>query len=71
MARVNEAAYEGTVVFFDRGCLDPKAYVSDDIWNQILTNAKWTEKQFFDRYSMVLHLVTAANGMKLTMIIVI
>lgn len=51
------------VVICDRGTLDTKTYVSDDVWGTILTKNNWTEHHLFGRYDAVIHLATVADGL--------
>lgn len=51
-----------TIILYDRGILDIKAYVTESIWNRILTNLKVTEDDILSRYDLVCHLVSAADG---------
>lgn len=62
-----------TIVVFDRGMLDCKAYLNDDAWeralaelNRELTNGRpvgsITDGYLHQRYDGVVHLVTAADG---------
>ena len=50
------------VIFYDRGLLDGKAYVSDEEFSRILETNNFNEKQINNQYDGVFHLVTAANG---------
>ena len=51
-----------SIILYDRGILDVKAYVTDSIWNRILDNLKLTEDTILSRYDLVCHLVSAADG---------
>lgn len=51
-----------SVVVYDRALMDVAAYLPQDMWQQILSENKWSEQEFLSRYDMVLHLVTAADG---------
>ena len=46
----------------DRGLLDIAAYLPRDLWCKLLDVEGSTEKSLVDRYDLVLHLVTAADG---------
>lgn len=51
------------VLLCDRGAMDPRAYVSEETWQAVLDEHGWTNVALRDqRYSAVLHLVTAAIG---------
>ncbi len=56
--------YDGrpTVILCDRGILDAKAYMSADEWDKLLQELGLSESELMARYSLVIHLVTAANG---------
>lgn len=62
----NSAAGRKAVVLCDRGALDAKAYVTPEMWAEILahgTEGGWDEDLLRDsRYDGVVHLVTAAIG---------
>jgi hypothetical protein len=63
-----------TIVVFDRGLLDGKAYMSDEMWasgvkeldNELRGPGRaigtMTEEHMRQRYDGVIHLVTAADG---------
>ena len=51
-----------TVIFYDRGILDNKAYMSQESFSKILQDNSFTETQARDEYEAVFHLVTAAYG---------
>ncbi len=54
-----------SVIFFDRGLMDIKAYISNDIWEAILARKEvgsLTVEDVMARYDLVIHLVTAADG---------
>ena len=50
------------VIFYDRGLLDNKAYMSYKLFKKILAEKNLAEVQARDRYDAVFHLVTAADG---------
>jgi len=50
------------VIVQDRGLLDIKAYLPEDMWKSILSANNWKEEDFFKRYDAIIHLVTAADG---------
>lgn len=51
------------VIFWDRGLMDGKAYVSQNVWQAILDEMGWNEVYLRDsRYDAVIHMVTAAIG---------
>lgn len=53
---------EKIIILYDRGLLDNKAYVSKEEFETILDKFNTTENELIDRYDLVLHLVTTANG---------
>lgn len=57
-----EEISEKTIIVCDRGLLDDKAYVSEEEFQELMK--KWNTTQFdlFNRYDLVMHLVTAADG---------
>jgi hypothetical protein len=51
------------IVFFDRGVMDPSAYMDTDSFQALLDEQGWNKINLRDkRYDLVLHLVTAADG---------
>lgn len=50
------------VILYDRGLMDNKAYISDNIFHNIVSDVNMQELDLLDSYDMVLHLVTAADG---------
>ena len=50
------------VILYDRGLMDNKAYIPDDVFHNIVLEANMKELDLLDNYDMVLHLVTAADG---------
>jgi len=65
---VNKFPYEKKVIIYDRGLLDNKAYVTKKEFGEILEYGskelgyKLTESDIINRYDMVIHLVTSAEG---------
>lgn len=51
------------VVVMDRGVMDGRAYMNQNLWHAVLDETGWNEIQLRDkRYDTVIHLVTAADG---------
>lgn len=61
---------DNVVIIYDRGILDNKAYINDEEFKEVLNyisynkNKKICEEDLLDRYDLVIHLVTAADGKK-------
>ena len=51
-----------TIIVCDRGLLDDKAYVSDEEFSKLTKKFKTTTFELLNRYDLVMHLVTAADG---------
>jgi predicted ATPase len=52
-----------SVIIYDRGLMDPAAYVSAELWSELLAANGWTEEGLCDdRYDLVIHLTSAAIG---------
>jgi len=52
-----------TILLCDRGTMDPKAYMTDDLWQALMDLNGWSIPQLRDqRYDCVIHLVTTAIG---------
>lgn len=54
--------YDKVLIVCDRGIMDNKAYMSDEIYNATLSELGRSEVELRDTYDAVFHLVTAANG---------
>lgn len=53
---------EKCVIIYDRSLLDNKAYINQQIFNELLKEQDLNELEIMDNYNMVIHLVTAADG---------
>jgi len=51
-----------SVLLLDRGAIDISAYMPASSWNDLLRYMNWSEKSLTERYDLVCHLVTAADG---------
>jgi len=52
-----------TIVIFDRGVLDIKAYLSSELWDALISSTNYNEVELRDkRYDAVIHLQSAAIG---------
>lgn len=51
-----------TIIVCDRGLLDDKAYVSEEEYQQLIKDFGTTQFDLLNRYDLVLHLKTAADG---------
>ena len=51
-----------SVIFYDRGLMDMKAYMPAPMWDAVLAQEGLTEDAVRARYDLVVHLVTAADG---------
>lgn len=58
----NEIAGDKVIVFYDRGILDDKGYVTPDEFTEILKGFNITEDDCLKRYDLVMHMTTAAHG---------
>ena len=58
------ASYYGdkSVIFYDRGLLDNRAYVDDAVFFDLLSAYGMTMQDAYNHYDTVLHMVTAADG---------
>ena len=51
------------IILCDRGLMDGKAYLSEEVWQALLDTVGKNSVSLRDkRYDLVVHLVTAANG---------
>ena len=53
---------EKVAILYDRGILDNKSYITDEVFNKFLKERKMTEAEILSSYDIVCHLVTAAIG---------
>jgi len=60
--KIASAMGKPAVILLDRAVLDIHAYLPHPLWMQLLDEVGVTEKQIRERYTAVVHLVTAANG---------
>jgi hypothetical protein len=51
-----------SVVICDRGVMDIAAYMSDDLFNEVCGKLTQSRQSLFNRYDIVCHLVTTADG---------
>ena len=51
-----------TLIFLDRGCLDCKAYMSEDEWSEVLRELHTNEIEVRDSYDAVFHLMSTARN---------
>lgn len=51
-----------TIIVCDRGLLDDKAYVSEEEFRELVKMWNTTQFKLLNRYDLVMHLVTAADG---------
>ncbi|MDE6583746.1 MAG: AAA family ATPase [Clostridia bacterium] len=59
---IKNTDYDKVLIVCDRGCLDCKAYMTQNEFNRALKILDTTEIQLRDSYDAVFHLVTAAKG---------
>lgn len=50
------------IILCDRGCLDLKAYMSNELWCQLLNELQLNEEELQERYDIVCNLVSSAIG---------
>lgn len=50
------------IIIYDRGLLDNKAYIGQQLYNKLLKKYNFTEKEILDRYDLVIHLETGAKN---------
>ena len=50
------------IIICDRGVLDNKAYMNEEMWSRVLYTLGTNEVELRDNYGAVFHLVTAAKG---------
>ena len=58
----NEIEGDKVLVFYDRGILDDKGYVTPDEFKEIIKTFGKSEEDCLSRYDLVLHMTTAAMG---------
>lgn len=52
------------IIVYDRGLMDNSAYITKDEFDAILEKYNFSRIDLMDRYDLVMHLVTAADGAK-------
>lgn len=52
------------VMLLDRGILDNKAYLGDDMFNELMIANDLTEEDILNRYDLVIHMITVASDME-------
>ena len=52
------------IILYDRGILDNRAYLKDEEFKQLIDEQNITEAEILQKYDLVIHLVTAADGKK-------
>lgn len=57
-----EISGDKVIIFYDRGILDDKGYVTPDEFTEILSQFNKTEEECLKRYDLVMHMTTAAMG---------
>ena len=60
--RLAETCTLPTLVVCDRGTLDISAYMTPDMWDELMSLEHTNAEQLRNRYDAVLHLVSAADG---------
>ena len=58
----NHHHHHASVIICDRGACDVAAYMPTDLWHETLASVGTTQQALLDRYDIVCHLVTAADG---------
>lgn len=54
--------YKNSVILYDRGAIDNKSYLDELSWQRLLRDLKLKESNLMNRYDMVIHLVSVAEG---------
>lgn len=63
MTAIAKLSKKKSIILCDRGLMDGKAYVDTTSWNKVLEANSLNEVLMRDdRYDLVIHLVTAADG---------
>lgn len=62
IAEKNMIINKKTIIIYDRGILDVKAYVSETVWYEILNRLQLLEPEILKRYHLICDLVSAAVG---------
>lgn len=61
--RLAQTCTEPCVIVCDRGAMDISAYISEDMWSELTASCSTSTSELLaNRYSAVLHLVSAADG---------
>lgn len=65
VARSNDSDKD-IVIIYDRGIIDNKAYINQELFNKLLYKYNLSEFEVLNRYDVVIHLETAAKGVGYT-----
>ena len=58
----NACPNDKVAILYDRGLLDGRAYVGNEVFQEILNEIGITESEILSNYDLVIHMVTAAIG---------
>lgn len=58
----NMCSNSNVAILYDRGILDNRAYINDEVFQKLLKERNITEAEILARYDLIIHLVTAAIG---------
>lgn len=59
---IAKASDKDSVIIYDRGLLDPLAFMDKEMWLSISEDTGWTPSKLRDRYDAIILLMSAANG---------
>lgn len=62
IARAKAKLYSNSVIIYDRSTIDNKAYLNDISWLRLLKELNLDYQKLMNRYDLVIHLVTVADG---------
>lgn len=60
--KVANQCKQDTIILCDRGIMDNRAYINDNIFRKLLKERNLNEMEVMTSYDLVIHLVTAADG---------
>lgn len=60
--RLAETLAEPVIIVCDRGPMDISAYISHEMWEELMASCSTTQEEILKRYDGVIHLASAAHG---------
>lgn len=59
---IAKANAKPSIIVCDRGAIDIAAYLTPNVWSEVMEKSGYSIESLWQRYDSVIHLVTAADG---------